>query len=168
MPFLIIVIGVVLIITAYRNTFGDLAAGLKTDIAGYFKWGGAIALILGLGVIPGMRTPSRLLLALVAAVVIVRNYQAMLNGFKNFAQTGAAQTGQGTPAPTPAAAFIANPTSAPEPTQAEIQGSSGTGNNATPAANPLTQFAATALQNPASYVSALEAGFGAANLFGSL
>ena len=59
MPFAALLIAIILIVVAFNNTAADLAKALEQDIPGYFVWGIAIAAILGLGYIPGMRTPSR-------------------------------------------------------------------------------------------------------------
>jgi len=46
MPFAILIIGAILVITAFNNSFGTLATQLEGDIPGYFKWAAAIAAIL--------------------------------------------------------------------------------------------------------------------------
>jgi hypothetical protein len=37
-PFLLVLVGVVLIVTAYKNTVGDLATALATDVPPFLKW----------------------------------------------------------------------------------------------------------------------------------
>ena len=69
MPVLILAIGALVLLTAIHNSFGDLATALETDIPGYFHWALAIVAILALGYIPILRTPSRVLLGLVALVL---------------------------------------------------------------------------------------------------
>lgn len=93
MPFALILIGAVIVVVAFNGTQAGLASELENDIPGFFKWAAAIAAILGLGFVPGLRTPSRWLLALVALVILLTNYQRIIAGFQNFAQTGA-QTAQ--------------------------------------------------------------------------
>ena len=73
MPFAILLIGAILVVTAFNNSFGTLASELESDIPPYFKWAAAIAAILGLGYIPGLRTPSRYLLGLVLLVILLTN-----------------------------------------------------------------------------------------------
>ena len=63
MPFIVVVIGVLLLIAAYNDSMDTLAHELEADIPGYFKWAVAIAAILGLGFIPAMKIPSRYLIA---------------------------------------------------------------------------------------------------------
>ena len=53
----------------------------------------AIVAILALGYIPGFERPSRWLLGLVVLVIVLKNYQTIANGIKNFAATGG-QTAQ--------------------------------------------------------------------------
>ena len=93
MPFIAIIIGAILIVAAFQGTQGTLATALEQDIPGFFKWAIAIAVILGLGYIPGLRTPTRWLLGLVVLVIVLKNYQNIFNGFKNFAGSGT-QTAQ--------------------------------------------------------------------------
>lgn len=88
MPFIALLIGAILIIVAFQGTHTQLAAELEKDIPGFFKWLIAIVIVLGLGYIPGFERPSRWLLGLVALVIVLTQYQAIINGFKNFAGTG--------------------------------------------------------------------------------
>lgn len=88
MPFIAIIIGAIIIIAAFQGTHTALAQNLEKDIPGFFKWAAAIAVILGIGYIPGLKTPTRWLLGLVALVVLLTQYQQIINGFKNFASTG--------------------------------------------------------------------------------
>ena len=57
MPVAILILGALLVVTAFNNSFSALATELEADIPGYFKWAAAIAAICALGYIPGMRTP---------------------------------------------------------------------------------------------------------------
>src|SRR5262245_5782177 len=57
MPVALILIGGILIVVAFQNTMGQLARELEADIPGFFVWVVAIAAILGLGYVPGLKTP---------------------------------------------------------------------------------------------------------------
>jgi hypothetical protein len=103
MPIALLLIGALLIIVAFQNTMGQLATELESDIPGFFIWMVAIAAILGLGYVPGLKTPSRWLLALVVLVIVLVNYKSILAGFTSFATTGSSATAAG------AAATPANP-----------------------------------------------------------
>lgn len=175
MPFAVILIGAILVIAAFNNTHGQLASELTTDLPGYFKWGVALAAILGLGFIPGLKTPSRWLLALVLLVIFLHNYSAILAGFSSFAGSGG--TASGSASPTPSAALTASAGQSTDPATApEIAGDAGSGaSGSTPAASAGSQIASAASQiasinpaNPSSYIGAIESGFsGAASLFGA-
>jgi hypothetical protein len=142
MPAVLIVIGIVLAVVAVRNTQGDLATALETDIPGFFKWGLAIGAVGGAGYVPGLQTLSRWLLALVLLVIVLTNYQKFFAGFTSLVQSP--PTG-GTAAPTPSAAYAANPAN-PQITQADVSGTSGNVNAVqTAAASPLGQFDPQAL-----------------------
>ena len=76
-----LVIGAVLIAAAIRGTQGQLFAALGEDLPPFVVWAAALVAVGAIGFIPGIRTPARLLLGLVIAVLILNNYQAILSGF---------------------------------------------------------------------------------------
>lgn len=78
MPFLLILIGLLLVVTAFRNTIGQFATHLDEDLtsknqggASFIVWVAAIIGIGLLGYIPGLRGLSRGFLALIVIVVII-------------------------------------------------------------------------------------------------
>ena len=79
MPLALIVIGAILLLVAVRNTHSELGSLLVEDFTGsegavgFFVWIGAIAFIGALGWVPGMKTPSRILLAIVIFGIIGSN-----------------------------------------------------------------------------------------------
>lgn len=75
MGFLLVLAGVLVAITAIRNTYGDLANLLYTDLGDkqLYAWVGAIVAIGLLGYVPKFQTPSRLLLGLVILVLLISN-----------------------------------------------------------------------------------------------
>jgi hypothetical protein len=192
MPIALLLIGALLIIVAFQNTMGQLAAELESDIPGFFVWAIAIAAILGLGYVPGFKTPSRWLLGLVVLVVVLVNYKTILSGFTNFATTGSSATAAGaaaTPA-NPSTVFAAAGT---PPAASDVSGTatgsttgSGAGSSASSSAiDPLTglpssltnaagNIASGAISgianylNPSSYVSAVGGGLGLGGLSGEL
>jgi hypothetical protein len=156
MPFILIIIGALLLISAVRNTYGDLATALEADVPPYAKWALAIVGTGSLGYVPGMREISRWLLALVIIVIVLKNYQAILNGFTSLESVPAASTASATPAVTVAAS------SGSPVTTAEI---TGTNANATPgsinaAGIPPTITSPVGAYDPAAYLTAFEAGIG--------
>ena len=128
MPVALILIGAILIVVAFQNTMGQLAHELMADIPGYFIWIVAIAAILGAGYIPGLKTPSRWLLGLVALVILLTNYKQVLAGFQSFASSGGKPVGS--EAPDPATAYPSSP-AAPQPTAAQVAGDAGSAPAAT-------------------------------------
>jgi hypothetical protein len=149
MPFLLLIIGGILAITAVRNTHGSLFNALATDIPGFFKWALAIVLVGALGWVPGMREVSRWLLALVLVVIVLANYRQLFAGFTSLNPTAST-----TPATTPAQAYITNPT-APQITTADI---AGTG---TSSANVTVQAGSAVISfDPQTFLAAIETGFG--------
>jgi hypothetical protein len=152
-PFILILIGAVLLIAALRNTQGDLATAIETDAPGFFKWALAIMAVGALGWVPGMRTISRWLLALVLVVLVLRNYSKLFAGFKSLSQTTPVASNAPT---TPAQAYVANP-NAPNITTAQITGTSG---NINAAAQPTTTKSPLGQFDPSSYLASVESGFG--------
>lgn len=170
----LLIIGAILIVTAFNNTMGQLTAALEADLPGFFVWLVAIAAILGLGYVPALRGASRWLLGIVALVILLTNYKQIVAGFQSFASSGG-QAG-GTVAPNPATAS----TSATPPTPGEVAGSAATGGSSTSstasaagssaggvvgsAIGAVTGSAANSIPvlsfDPSSYVGLVESGFG--------
>lgn len=76
MPFLFIVSGVVMIVSAVRGTQDDLVALLKADFTGkgnFIYWLISILLIGAIGYIPSLRPVSRAFLVLVVIVLFLKN-----------------------------------------------------------------------------------------------
>lgn len=82
MAFLALLIGVVLIVAALRNTHSTLFAALGHDVPGFVIWGAAIFGVAVIGFIPGLKPVSRGLLALVVVVIVLTNYKQILAGFQ--------------------------------------------------------------------------------------
>jgi hypothetical protein len=154
MPIALLFIALVLIVAAWRNTQGTLGTALTTDIPGFATWFGALAVIGGLGYVPGLKTGSRALMALVLTVLVLTSYKQIFKGFSDAFQTASITPAVADPA-TQVAANPANP---------GIQSADITGTQAAAAAQPgpsnpalawLQQYAPTAATDLAL------AGFGA-------
>lgn len=83
MTLVILFIGVILVVTAIRDTQGSLFSALGTDVPGFVVWAAAIIAIGAIGFIPGLKPVSKGLLALVLIVIVLRNYQGIVTGFTN-------------------------------------------------------------------------------------
>jgi hypothetical protein len=153
MPFLLVLIGAVLLLAAVRNTAGDLGNALAQDVPGYLKWALAIVAVGALGWVPGMRTVSRWLLALVLVVVVLKNYANLFAGFKALKNPPPPSQA----AASPASAYVANP-NAPAITQGDISGTN-TGNINAAGVAPTVASPLGAL-DPAAYLTAFESGIG--------
>jgi len=97
MAFLALLVAVVLIVAAIRNTHTQLLGALGQDVPGFVVWGAAIFGVAVIGFIPGLKPVSRGLLALIVVVLILTNYKGILSGFTN-AWQGAPAQAAGTPA----------------------------------------------------------------------
>lgn len=82
MILVILLIGVVVIVAAVRNSQAALGAALLVDVPAFVTWAAAIFAVGAIGWIPHLKPVSRALLALLLTVLVVRNYQAILAGFE--------------------------------------------------------------------------------------
>jgi hypothetical protein len=164
MPIALVLIGLILIVVAFNNTMGELAKELEADIPGFFIWILAIAVILGLGYVPGLKQPSRWLLGLVVLVVVLVNYQAILTGFKNFQSTGSAATAAGTAPANPSTTEAAAPGA--QPTAAQVSGGAASSSSSTSSASGALGTAASSVAGLAGAAagSVLGGGFGGGGL----
>jgi hypothetical protein len=161
MPIAIVVVGVIIAIAAWNNSFPALASELETDIPGYMKWGFAIAVLLALGYIPGMKMPSRWLLALITLVYVATQWSAIQSAFSSLASTmqSGTATAQGSGSPTPTASYVAS--NAPNAATSTGSGATTGGTALASAGTVVTaaqNLAANPL-NPNAYLG-LAAGFG--------
>jgi hypothetical protein len=78
-----LIIGVIIVVAAFRNSQGALFNALGTDAPDFVVWAAAILAIGAIGFIPGLKTTSKLLLALIIVVIVVNNYKGILAGFQN-------------------------------------------------------------------------------------
>jgi hypothetical protein len=109
MPFLIILVGITLALVAYNDTQDQLATNLEQDLPGFFKWGAAVLAIAGLGFIPGFQRFSRMLLALVIVVIVLKNYSQIISSFENLASSVPSESAVSKTTPTtPSAAYSAS------------------------------------------------------------
>jgi len=78
-----LIIGVILIVAAMRNSQGALFTAIGSDAPAFITWGTAIMALGAIGFIPGLKPVSRWLLALVIVVLVINNYQKLQAGFTN-------------------------------------------------------------------------------------
>lgn len=83
MILILTLIAALLIVSALRDTQGDLFAALREDVPAFGTWAAAIIALGVIGFIPGFRPVSRYLLALVIVVLVVNNYQSISKGFES-------------------------------------------------------------------------------------
>lgn len=98
MALIIVFLAGILIVSALRNTQSQLGAALSQDGPGYLVWAAAIFAIGAIGFIPGLKSPSRALMALVLTVIILKNYQGIINGFTSVQSGVTPTTAPATPA----------------------------------------------------------------------
>lgn len=83
MPLVLLLIAALLIVSALRDTQGDLFASLKEDVPAFGVWAAALIALGVIGFIPGMKPVSRGLLALFIVVLVVNNAEPIMKGFEN-------------------------------------------------------------------------------------
>lgn len=88
MAVIALIIGVVLIVAAIRNSQNALASQLMSDMPGFVVWAAAIVAVGLIGTIPMLKPFSRGLLILIVVVLLLNNYQAILAGFSGAVKSG--------------------------------------------------------------------------------
>lgn len=94
MPFALVLIGILLIVTGAKNTYKEFGAELVDDFTGsgnFTYWVVSIGVVGSLGYIPAFKDFSRLFLVLILAAMLISNR----GFFSRF--TGALQSGPQTP-----------------------------------------------------------------------
>lgn len=97
MPVALLIIGIVLAITAFRGTYGQLGNLLIGDFTNknnFLVWIGALVIVGMIGYIPNMEKPSRAFLGLILLVIFLKNGGV----FSQF--SGALQSARAQPKPT--------------------------------------------------------------------
>ena len=99
MPFAIILAGILALVLGYNGTEGNFFSLLKSDFTGpgnFIYWILAIAVIGGLGYVPGLQGVSRAFLFLVILVLVLTKGQGFfsqfngaINGTTNTTMSGA-------------------------------------------------------------------------------
>jgi hypothetical protein len=97
MPIALVIIGIVLAVTAFRGTYGDLGNLVIGDLTGgkdsFLVWLAAIVIVGMAGYIPKAETPARAFLALIILAMLLSNSGV----FAKF--VSAVQSAQAQPAP---------------------------------------------------------------------
>lgn len=92
MPFVLLAIGLLLVVTSIRGTVFDLGRLVVGDFTGqpnFFYWIVALFIIGALGYVDELQAPSRMLLALVIVVLILSN-KGFFNKFVEQLKAGSA------------------------------------------------------------------------------
>ncbi len=93
MVLVVLFIGIILLVSALRNSYGALFTAIGTDVPGFVVWAAAILALGAIGFIPGFKPVSRGLLALVIVVLVFQNYSNILLGFQEVAKPPVAKPG---------------------------------------------------------------------------
>ena len=113
MPYALLLIGGVLLVSAIRNTYGDLWTLVQNDFTrqnGYLTWVAAIAVVGALGYVPKLKPLSIAFMTLLL-VVLVLSRQGLFSQLQSFIMSGAGGRG--------AAPIKNSPTTAPGPSPAD-------------------------------------------------
>lgn len=95
MAFLAILVALMVLVSAIRNTQGDLFSALAQDVPAFGIWAAAIFALAMIGFVPGLKPVSRGLLALVLLVIVLRNYSAILSSFQGLAKGSSSSSSGG-------------------------------------------------------------------------
>lgn len=86
MPFIVLAVGVILLISALNNSYSALAGALEQDIPPFLHWALAIVLLGALGFVPGLKPVSRGLMTLVLVVIFLKNYSSIFSSLQEAGQ----------------------------------------------------------------------------------
>jgi hypothetical protein len=89
MPFALVLIGIILIVTGFQNTYQAFGKQVQGDFSGpgnFFYWLTSIAVIGGIGYIPKLETFSRLFMFLLLLTMIIGLYKKNPAFFSQFSQ----------------------------------------------------------------------------------
>lgn len=94
MPFVLIGVGLVMVLTGINDTYAQFGAQLQTDMsAGFFKWAAAIVIIGAFGYIKDLKEISTLFLVLVVVSLFLANkggvFSQLNSALSNLGQSGA-------------------------------------------------------------------------------
>ncbi len=84
MPLALIAVSLLLIVSAVKGTERELGTQIASEFSGsgnFLQWLGAIAVLGGLGVVPGLREPTRWLIALVLVVMFLSHSGVVAQAF---------------------------------------------------------------------------------------
>lgn len=113
-----LLIGVILLVAAIRNSQNALFSALAQDVPGYVVWAAAIFAVGAIGFVPALKPVSRGLLTLIIIVLVLHNYKQIIAGFQN-AWQNPPKAGDS------AAASTAPPTASPPASQSGLDPSNG-------------------------------------------
>lgn len=90
-----LMIGIILVVAAIRNSQASLFSALATDVPQFVVWAAALLALGMIGFIPGLKPISRGLLALVIVVIVLRNYSGIISGFQAAAKVNSSVASTG-------------------------------------------------------------------------
>lgn len=93
MGFAVLLIGLVLVVAAVRNSQADLFKELAADVPAFGVWAAAIIAIGAIGFVPGLKPISKGLLFLVILVILVNNYKNIESGLRGAWSNASASDG---------------------------------------------------------------------------
>lgn len=82
MILVVLFIGAIILVSALRNAYAELFAALGQDVPQFVTWAAAILALGAIGFVPGFKSVSRGLMALVLITIIFQNYEKVLAGFQ--------------------------------------------------------------------------------------
>lgn len=83
MPYALILIGTMMVVTGVQNTYAAFGAQLQTDGVAFLKWGIAIGGVGAMGYVPDLQGLSRAMLALILIAMILANSKTGAGFFGN-------------------------------------------------------------------------------------
>lgn len=123
MPYILLLVGAILLVAGIRNTYAQLWTLVKNDFTeqnGFLTWVAAVAVIGALGYVPRLKPLSVSLLTLLLLVLVISN-QGVFAKLQQFIQSGASTAGA-TIVPTTTSTTPGNGLATLEQIQQNLQG----------------------------------------------
>lgn len=83
MEIFLLIIGIILIVSAFRDTYRDLFTAVREDVPSFVVVAAAILAVGLIGYIPTLKPVSRGLLALIVIVLVLNNYKKIISGLND-------------------------------------------------------------------------------------
>ena len=91
MPFALVFVGMILVITGFQNTYQEFGAQVQKDFTGnnsFIWWIISLGVVGSIGYVPSLQTPSRMFMLLIIVVMFLANKGGVFSQFNSAVTAG--------------------------------------------------------------------------------